>query len=375
MLKIANLVFNNFTNDSRVIKESSSLAKHGYDVTVVANLDKNLKKEEKNKNNFLVKRFSYFDRTVTQNKLGKLKAYYFYIKESVSYCKNFDILHCNDIHTLPIGFIIKIIYKRNVKIVYDAHEYETEINGLNGVKKVLMQILEKILIKCADKVITVSDSIANEYVRLYNIEKPVLVLNTPPYKKIKAKNIFREKLNISKNKNIFLYQGVLSDGRGIRVLLDTFKLVDDNKSVIVFMGYGDLEYLIKTTSKKNNNIYFHKAVDPQVLLDYTSSADFGISTIEDICLSYRYCLPNKMFEYLMAEIPVIVSNLDEMKKLVEDNNVGIIAKTNTPHGLKEAINKAVLLDKKETKKNIQKAKAIYNWEEQEKILIKAYKEL
>ena len=88
------------------------------------------------------------------------------------------------------------------------------------------------------------------------------------------------------------------------------------------------------------NIYFHKAVSPDVLLDYTSSADFGISTIEDSCLSYRYCLPNKMFEYLMAGIPVIVSNLYEMKRLVESNMVGTVAKENTSDVLKEAIKEA-----------------------------------
>jgi len=141
------------------------------------------------------------------------------------------------------------------------------------------------------------------------------------------------------------------------------------------MGYGELENLIKEYSKKYNNIYFHPAVSPDILLDYTSSADFGISTIEDSCLSYIYCLPNKMFEYLMAEIPVIVSNLPEMKGLVEKNKIGVVAQENTPKGLKEAIAEAINLDKEELKSNIQKVKEIYNWEEQEKVLLDVYKEL
>ncbi|WP_323592289.1 hypothetical protein, partial [Aliarcobacter butzleri] len=74
--------------------------------------------------------------------------------------------------------------------------------------------------------------------------------------------------------------------------LETFKTIDNENAVIVFMGYGSLENLIRETSKEYKNIYFHQAVSPDVLLDYTSSADFGISTIEDSCLSYRYCLPN-----------------------------------------------------------------------------------
>jgi len=82
-----------------------------------------------------------------------------------------------------------------------------------------------------------------------------------------------------------------------------------------------------------------------------------------------------MFEYLMAELPVIVSNLYEMKRLVENNKIGVVAQENTPNGLEEAIEKATILDKKTLKINIQKVKEIYNWGEQEKVLLSLYKEL
>jgi len=141
------------------------------------------------------------------------------------------------------------------------------------------------------------------------------------------------------------------------------------------MGYGELEETIKSFAMNHQNIYFYPAVSPDVLLDYTSSADFGISTIEDSCLSYRYCLPNKLFEYLMAEIPVIASNLPEMRKLVQDYGIGGITKENSSIGLKNAIAQAVKLDSKKIQKGIKKAKAIYNWEEQEKVLLEAYEGL
>jgi glycosyltransferase involved in cell wall biosynthesis len=67
-----------------------------------------------------------------------------------------------------------------------------------------------------------------------------------------------------------------------------------------------------------------------------------------------------MFEYLMADLPVIVSNLPEMKKVVESNSIGVVTKENTPQGLQEAIDKAIKLDKNELQVNIQKVKEIYN---------------
>jgi len=371
--RVASLVFNSFINDSRVLKEGLSLVKNGYEVEIIAHHDKDLAKEE-SQGGLVIKRLAYLDRTVTKSKIGKLKAYLSFLKESVNYCKSFDILHCHDINMLPIAVIIKKYYNKDVKIVYDAHEYETETYALSGIQKKITKLSEKHLIKYANRVITVSDSIANEYVKLYGIKKPALVLNAPPYKEVKKQDRFREEFGIE-GKTIFLYQGGLGKNRGIELLLEVFKTIDNSESVMVFMGYGELENLIIEASKESDNIYFHKAVSPTVLLDYTVSADFGIATIEDSCLSYRYCLPNKLFEYIMAEVPVIVSNLPEMSRVVKKRKIGVILEEETLQGITKAIKQAVSLDKKLINKNLKKVKKIYNWEEQEKVLLKVYRGL
>ncbi len=375
MKKVTSIVLNNFKNDSRVLKENISLQKAGYNVQVVALHEEYLSEFEKIQN-ISVHRIKLKTRSWSKNKIIQILKYFEFIYKTVKLYKQSDIFHCNDLNSLPIGVIIKKFFNKDAKIVYDAHEYEINHTPNENKYKIKIQyFLEKFLIKYADKVITVSDSISDEYVRLYNIKKPELVLNTPPYKEIKKRNIFRETFGIQENQTIFLYQGGLSHGRGIEILLEAFKAIDNKNAVIVFMGYGPLERLIKDTSKEYSNIYFNEAVSPTVLLDYTSSADFGISTIEDSCLSYKYCLPNKMFEYIMAEIPIIVSNLYEMKRFVELNKIGTVAKENTPNGLKKSIEEAMKLDKEELGINIRKLKTVYNWEEQEKVLLNVYKGL
>ncbi|MDY0121146.1 MAG: glycosyltransferase [Sulfurimonas sp.] len=374
MKKVTSIVLNNFKNDSRVLKESISLQNAGYKVQVVA-LHEDPLEEYEQVQNISVHRVKLKSRRWSKQKAVQLLKYIELVYQVVKQYQGSDILHCNDLNALPIGVFIKKFFNRDAKVVYDAHEYETELNNLKGTQKKLATWLERRLIKYVDSVITVSDAIANEYVKLYDIEKPVLVLNTPPYKEIKKKNIFRETLGIKENQIIFLYQGGLSKGRGIEILLETFKTIDNENAVIVFMGYGPLESLIQATSKEYKNIYFHEAVAPDILLDYTSSADFGFLFYENTCLNHYYCSPNKMFEYLMAEIPVIVSNLYEMKRLVELNKIGTVAKENTLNGLKKAIEEAVILDKNKLKENIQKLKMIYNWEEQEKVLLEVYENL
>ncbi len=369
-VKVVLLVFNSFVNDSRVLKEAVSLHDNDYEVKIIAHLDKDLNAQEDLFGISLV-RVSYLDRKKA-DRLDKLFAYAQYFIQAVKLSRHSDILHCNDLNTLPIGVVVKVFFNKEVKIVYDAHEYE--INDKPNQSRLsikLHYLLEKLLIKYADGVITVSDAIADAYTKLYGIKKPALVLNTPAYQEIEKKDIFRETFSIPKEKTVYLYQGGLSRGRGIETLLDTFVQVDE-QNVIVFMGYGPLAGMVQEYALKYVNIFYHEAVSPDILLDYTCSGDFGILFYENSCLNHDYCSPNKMFEYLMAEIPVIVSNLYEMKKIVNEYKIGIVAQDNSIQGLKQAIEDSKALDQEEVQEKIKK---IYNWEAQEKVLFHLYKEV
>ena len=373
MIKVLSIVLNNFKNDSRVLKENISLQNAGYHVKVVALHEEPLKEFEKVQC-IPVHRVKLKTRAWSKYPLVQLIKYLEFIYRVIKKYRKTDILHCNDLNTLPAGVFAKM-FNRKLKLVYDSHEYA--INDTPYESKIsiwLKYFIERILIQFADKVITVSNSIANEYKRLYNIPKPSLILNCPRYHEQQKKDIFRNEFNIRSDQNIFLYQGGLSHGRGIEILLETFKIIDDDNSVIVFMGYGPLEGLIKESSKEYENIYFHPAVPPDELLDFTSSADFGISTIEDSCLSYRYCLPNKMFEYLMAGIPVLVSNLYEMKNLVEQYQIGIVATSNSVKGFTKSIEESLNQDYLRIVENVEKSRKLFCWEEQEKVLLDVYKE-
>ena len=375
LLSVDLIVLNNFKNDSRVLKEAISLQNNGYDVKVIA-LHEDPLPESETVQEIPVYRIKLKSRSWSKNKIVQLFKYIEFIYRCIKQYKKTDILHCNDLNTLPIGVMIKKFINKNVKIVYDAHEYEiNDKPNQNHYSIKIRYFIEKFLIQYADKVMTVSNGIADEYVRLYGIDKPALVLNTPPFQKIQKKNIFRETLRIKDEQIVFLYQGGLSQGRGIEILLDTFKMLQKTPYIIIFMGYGPLKTLIIEASEKYENIFYHPAVSPDVLLDYTSSADFGILFYENNCLNHYYCSPNKMFEYLMAELPIIVSDLYEMKKIVENENIGIVAAENTSEELKKAIKIIADLDQSILLANIRKLKTVYNWEVQEQHLVKLYQEL
>ncbi|MBE0376710.1 glycosyltransferase [Pseudoalteromonas prydzensis] len=376
MKKIAILVLNEYINDSRVIKQVESLSCK-YKVDVFALNNGEFDTIVKHSNNVKIFRKVNYSKP-SDFFLKKIKQAFVYLQYlffSLMNLKDYDVVHCNDLETLPIGVLGKL-FKRKLKVVYDAHEYETETLWMqNKYKKFLAKKLEGFLIHYADATSVVSDGIANEYVRLYNIEKPYLVLNTPNLAPNIKQNLFREKFDIPQEKKIFLYQGGLTKGRGIEILLESFSNLEDTNQVIIFMGYGYLESEVKKYAAKYDNIIFHPAVAPEVLLSYTSSADFGVLFYEDNCLNHRYCSPNKMFEYLVAGIPVISSNLVEMKRLVETYHLGLVAITNDSEGFSECVKESPKMDYQELLEKVEVARTIFNWAEQEKVLYRMYESL
>lgn len=370
-MKVINLVLNDFTNDSRVLKTSKTLQKKGTEVLVVAMHNQGLLEQEK-VDGIPVHRINLTSRAWSKRKIVQIfKFIEFCIRFKTNYGKT-EIIHCNDLNALLVGVICKA-FNWKLKLIYDSHEYA--INDVPNQSKISIQLkywLEKFLIQFPIQVINVSDSIANEYVKLYGIFKPHLVLNCPNYIEQTKNDIFRKKFGISQDQTIFLYQGGLSRGRGIELLLETFSTLKDERCVLVCMGYGPLEGMISQYATTYKQIFLHRAVSPQVLLNYTSSADFGISFIEDLCLSYQFCLPNKIFEYMMAGLPLLTSNLFEMHRIVKIEGVGVVAKTNTVDGFREAIQTALALDYAAIQQNVFTARKKYCWEEQEKVLQEVY---
>ena len=121
------------------------------------------------------------------------------------------------------------------------------------------------------------------------------------------------------------------------------------------MGYGEFESKIQSLSKSYNNIFFHEAVSPDVVLNYTASADVGIALIENTCLSYNFCMPNKLFEYAMSGLPVIVSDMIEMSNFVKTHQMGITIMNDTVENVNFTIDKLLSMDLNKLKQNAKKA--------------------
>ncbi|MCT7405745.1 glycosyltransferase family 4 protein [Aliarcobacter cryaerophilus] len=362
-------------NESRVLKETNSILNHNIASKVyIASLHADDLEEEKLYNdNIILNRFKLSSRKFSKNLFFQVLKYFEFLYRITFFYKkkNIKMVNIHSIALLPFGVFLKYFY--GAKLIYDTHELETETGDYSPMRKKIVKFIEKHLIKKCDLVFVVSENIADWYSKEYNLRRPIVVKNAPRFFNAKKTNHFRENLSIKEDSIIVLYQGGLSKGRGVDLLLESFKQRDDDKVVIVFMGYGEIEEEIKKASKEKNNIFFHSAVAPEVVLEYTSSADFGIHMIQNTCLNHYYCLPNKLFEYAMAGLPVIVSNMKEMRELVEKYDMGIVVTDDKIESMNNAIDKILQSDIKQMKQNARRCAEENSWEVQEIKMINEYK--
>lgn len=371
-----------FTHESRVLKESKSLIEASlFDEVLVAALWKDgLKEHESIDEHRHVWRIPLSTRRFPRSKIVNQLKYAEWIIRMMwgMRAKNITVVQSHSLPALLPGILFKWFWQ--AKLVYDAHELETECNGLRGLRKYVYKIVESCLIAFADAVIVVSDSIADWYNKKYSISRPFVIKNIPHIKipivksqTLKTDYNLKNKFNLINNEILFIYQGGLFKGRGIEIILDAFANSDRDKH-IVFMGYGDLEEKIKNYQNRYCNIHFHSAVKPEELLKYTNSTDVGISLIENTCLSYYFCLPNKLFEYLIGGLPVIVSNFPEMSRIIDSYECGWKVDVEN-QGLRLVINSINHETLEQKKQNAQLAKESFGWHIEELTLIKIYQQL
>jgi|YNPMSStandDraft_1061717.scaffolds.fasta_scaffold00052_13 glycosyltransferase involved in cell wall biosynthesis len=357
-------VTNDLIADHRVHKTCLLLGEMNYDVTLVG---RKLNTSFHVNRNYKTKRFKLFFN----------KKFLFYAEYNIRLFvfllfKKADLLVSNDLDTLPANFIASKI--KRVPLIYDSHEYFTEVPELikrQRIKKI-WQYIEKKIVTRLNFGITVNESIAEIYTNKYNIPF-YAIKNVPSINNLT--NNFDKTVSLpfsDELKYILLYQGSLNIGRGLEKLIKAMKLLN-NRYVLFIIGIGDIENELKKKVKTHNlsdRIIFFGKIPFENLKQITAKAHLGFSIEENLGLNYYYALPNKIFDYIHAEVPIICSDFPEMKKIIETYNIGISVSVKDEYHLAELINNA--LSNKEQylfwKENCKIAKKELNWEiEKEKL--------
>jgi glycosyltransferase involved in cell wall biosynthesis len=373
-MSILHISLTELRNSSRVLKITKTVSKIN-DLQVYIAAYHGLGLNEIELNDYAeIKRFKLSTRNYGNSFLIKLIKYLEFSYRIIKYYryKNIKIVSVHSVGLLPLGFLLKFIFKN--KLIYDTHELETETEGDHGLRKKIIKLVEKIFIKFVDHTFVVGENISKWYDSVYKI-KTTTIYNTPFYKELENSKLLHKFFSLRHDQIIVLYQGGLSAGRGLMSILNTFLNRDNDNVVVIFMGSGPLKEDIINAAKSSKNIFYHEAVSPGSLLKYTCSADIGIHMISNTCLNHLYCMPNKLFEYTMAGLALLVSNMKEMEEFVVANKNGAVLNSISCSEISNSIDDLIKNNIHELKMNSLIAAKKYNWDVQEPKILSIYNSL
>jgi len=285
-----------------------------------------------------------------------------------------DIYHAHDLNTLLAGCLVA--RWQGKKLVYDFHELYTE-QFKEGVKTRLWHLcfssLERFLVKRTDLRLTVCDSLGEWVTRQYGTNGVITVRNAPVYQPPLPgpADCGREP--------VILYHGGYARDRGLEQLIESAQYL--HRGRMVFRGFGELEDRLRALVQENgveDRVSFATPVPMRDLIRTAAEADIGVIPYIPVCLNNRFCLPNKLFEYLMAGLAVAGSDLPELRKVIMGHNVGLVFNPEDPQDIAKVLNEmlgdATRLGGMKRNASLA-ARTSYNWEVEAQKLVKGYQSL
>ncbi|MCL1937656.1 MAG: glycosyltransferase [Candidatus Azobacteroides sp.] len=332
-LKITVSVTNDLVTDQRVHKVCLSLAQQGYQVKLVGRKFRSspaLKRDYRTDRLRLFFNHSFFFYAEYNFRL------FFYLLFDRA-----DLFLSNDTDSLPANYLASLI--RRKPLLFDAHEMFPELPEVTDRKfvKAVWTWLEDRIFPHLKNAYTVCQSIADIYNEKYRIQMQV-VRNIPF-----AGSAPKQPLLIdAKGKKVLLYQGAVNVGRGIEWVIEAMPYLDD--FVFYVVGGGDILNELKGRVDRlnlNDRIVFTGRIPMEKLPAYTQCADIGINLLENRGLNYYYSLPNRIFDYIREEIPVLASDFPEIRKIVNHYGIGTLVDHYDPLFLADTIKQMALKEK------------------------------
>ncbi|MBA2610873.1 MAG: glycosyltransferase [Bacteroidetes bacterium] len=357
-------VINDLVTDNRVNKTCLALIECGYEVVLIG---------RELPNSLPIKGWPF---TTIRMRLLFLKGplFYFFFNFRLFFkllFKKADLLLANDLDTLlPNYWVSKI---KNVPLIYDSHELFCEVPELleSPIKRKIWLRIEKGVVPKLKNCITVNESIAKIFEEKYKVKFHSVKNISAPIENFIP--LSKQQLGLPVNKKIILLQGAgINIDRGAEELIDAMKFVDN--AFLLIIGGGDCWNILQKKVKDQNlsgKILLIDKMPKLQLTSYTFNADLGISIDKNTNLNYYYSLPNKIFDYLQAGIPILASRLPEIEKIITAYKVGDFIDDHKPETIAKKINQILSAEEllQEYKGNAKVGAAELNWTNEKQKLI------
>ena len=293
-----------------------------------------------------------------------------------------DLVQVHDLPALQAG--VELAKSWQVPLVYDAHELYPEQRSFSTAQRNICSQSEREHIKHANLVFAVNESIAQEMARRYQIKQPLVLTNAidphPEFEPDVPYDLLREKLQLSASRRILLLQGGFAPNRNLNELVEAMAYVKEPDVDLVMMGFGDYGQKLQATAHRRGligkRVHFLPAVPQSELLQHSASADMGIIPYPHVDLNSYYCTPNKLFEFIQANLPIIANDSPELKRFVVNEGFGLIHPMRSPRQIAKAIDMAFQqLPRAEWRQKLRNKRHSFAWNVQAKKYLTAMQDI
>jgi len=352
---IAIVYLGDFFFDARCINMALSLQKENTQISIICTYNQKFHTSK-------FKNIKFYNITIQNNGIKKYWDFHAKVKQILNE-RDFDTIIAGDLYSLSSC----CLSNNKAKIIYDCREIYTQLSAhyYKPIHKIFWNFYERFFLKYVNTILVTAISDLN-YLKIkfknYTHLKWNIIYNYPSNYKLNTIISLKEKYNIPENKYLVLYQGVIQKKRGIKELL---YVVKNSKNLVgIIIGSGNTSYY-KNYAKKlhiTHKVIFINKINYLDLFNYTSSCDIGWAVIQNFGISNQNALPNKLFEYSLMGLPVIASNLPNMKKIIIENNLGIVVDDKNVDEHIKGIN--TLINNYSHYVNIEKIKKTFTWQTQ-----------
>jgi glycosyltransferase involved in cell wall biosynthesis len=292
-----------------------------------------------------------------------------------------DVIHAHDFRLAGTGARMASVLAasgKRPKVIYDAHEFLEGISGFSPSDTVGYLLNESFATKNSDRIITVSEDIAELLVNKYSLsEIPAVVLNAPTSLSLKpCPRKLREDCDVSDSVPLGVYLGGLAAKRGISPVLEAMESIPELHFAFVANVNAYNTVFLEEAEKRgiSNRVHLIPYVAPSEIVEYVSSATFGLAPyLHDI--NHEVSLPSKFYEYAIAKLPIVGSDVRVVKRTIEQYGIGEVFTAGDPKTLAEAMSKVI--NNHQTYVNNYSAAPVasWTWEAQEQVLNLVYESL
>lgn len=288
--------------------------------------------------------------------------------------RSVDLLVSNDLDTLLPNYVVHKL--KHIPVVFDSHEYFTATPELVNRPKVqrIWKWIEKRIVPKLKSCITVNASIADLFEQEYHV--PFKIVRNIPKNRKNTVIPTRQSLGLPEDKKIVLMQGSgINVQRGAEEAVEAMQYLEN--VLLLIVGGGDVLPILKKMVQEmalQKKVRFVPRQTPENLAGYTASADIGLTIDKDTNINYRFSLPNKLFDYIYAGVPVLASPLVEIKNIIQHYETGEFIENHDPRHIAAAITQMLQNESQMAlyKRNTINAAAELNWENEKKVLIEIF---